>query len=335
MRRAFGFLMWAKEHRRVSEHLIGVGPDFQVRIEVRNFTSKAKKRGVTKRQYLHHDAIPKLKPAPHPPTATTHEVDALWEAASEFATAFRKHRAFLILDLLEVTGVRRSELVAITLTDLKSASVSGSLRIKSAKKDSASVREVPIQQDSLDRANRFVEQFRSEAIAKGRRTDKHFQNHDFLFVTHRGRPYSERSVTSEFKTLREKADLSRNIHPHSLRRRFNSRLRMAASQSTDISKGLPDGYKLIHKAIMGWKSDEMLEVYFDQNLAEIEKGVSFHSLLEQILSDQALRKKLLDLRAALQNDSTSIDGLSNTEAAGIIDSILLRDRQPSSGCTDR
>lgn len=324
MRRVLGFLVWAQENSRVGSGLIGTNPECQIRIEVRAFSLKSSSRGVSKKTYYHHDAIPKRQPAPNPPTATSLEVDALWEAADELATAFRKHRAFLMLDLLEMTGVRRSELVHISLSDIESAAVSGALSIHSAKKPDGEIRQVPLHQDSLDRAKRFIEQFRRPAIARGRRAGSGFQSHDYLFVTFRGRPYSARSVTSELKTLRDIAGLSRKIHPHSLRRRFNSKLLLAASQSTDISKGLPEGYKLIHKAIMGWKSDEMLEVYFDQNLDVIEKGADFHSILQELLSDQAFRKKVLDLRNALQNNSTSICGLSNGEATEIIDNLLFR-----------
>lgn len=328
MRRVLGFLMWAQDNSRTHKSLIGTSRSFQLRVEVRTFSYKSSNRGVSRKHYYHHDAIPKPEPRPNPPTATSQELDALWEAAAEFPSAFRRHRAFLILDLLEMTGIRRSELVGITLSDIETAAETGSLPIRSAKRTDGNVRNVPLHHDSLDRATRFIEQFRNKAIANGCRTVDSFQHHNYLLVTYRGFPYSARSVTSELKSLREKAKLSRKIHPHSLRRRFNSKLLIAASQSTDISKGLPDGYKLIHKAIMGWKSDEMLEVYFDHNLDVIEKGANFQSLLENLLSDQVFRRKILDLRRALQKNSTSISGISNAEATEIIDKILVTNRKP-------
>lgn len=331
MRRTLGFLRWAQDSYRVDKYLIGTTPSARLRVEVRNFSHKMSNKAVFRKPYFHHDAIPKPSPSPNPPTATSQEVDALWEAAADFPTAFRRNRAFLILDLLEMTGVRRSELVRITLSDIASAQRTGSLAIESAKRRDGDIRQIPLHQDSIDRAIRFIDQFRCKAVDAGRRSGRAEQAHEYLFVTYRGRPYSERSVTSEFKSMRSNAKLSRNIHPHSLRRRFNSKLLIAAAQSTDVTRGLPDGYKLILKAMMGWKTDEMIDVYFDHNLDVIEGGVNFHSILEELLSDQAFRKKVLDFRNALQKKSTTICGVSNTEATKIIDSILIRNDRLSKG----
>jgi integrase/recombinase XerD len=272
MRRAISFLLWAQETQRIEPHTIGVGAGFRVRLEKRQFSRRRARKSSSKPDFFYsHHAIPKRRPMPPPSAATTEEIDALWEAASNFPSTFRRQRAYVILEILEMSGIRRSELVKIKVSDIEAAQASGTLSITTSKHIDSPIRQVPIHPDALERAMFFIEHFRSEKLQTAIRTGRLAHDHGFLFITARGTPYSERSVTAEFRALCDAAGLEKGVSPHSLRRRFNTKLLHATANTADLRNGIPHSLRLIIKAVMGWKTDEMLELYFDQNLNEIEQ----------------------------------------------------------------
>jgi integrase/recombinase XerD len=144
-----------------------------------------------------------------PTVLSEREVGSLLEAPNLNSSYGLRDRA--MLELFYACGLRVSELCALTLdavqldeSYLRALGKGGKVRI------------VPIGEAALRYLSRYLEEVR-EGLLKGAASR-------YLFVTRRGGPFSRKSVWSMVKRYSDRAGITKNVSPHTLRHSFASHL---------------------------------------------------------------------------------------------------------------
>jgi integrase/recombinase XerD len=134
------------------------------------------------------------------PTKTHDDVRELWI------------RDRMILEVLYATGMRVSELVSLSLSQILEDE--GVVRVlgKGSKE-----RVVPIGKPALRWVKRYCGTVRPRLTRKGRTTDK-------LVLNARGGPMTRMSVWTTVRTNAKKAGIRKEVHPHTLRHSFATHL---------------------------------------------------------------------------------------------------------------
>jgi len=115
-----------------------------------------------------------------------------------------------MLELLYATGIRVSELVSLNLTDLSMESKSLCIRGKSG------IRIIPIYDSAIVILQRYIDKARSHMV--------NFDGEPALFLNVNGTRMSRQGFWKIVKNYQEKAGISKDITPHTLRHSFAAHL---------------------------------------------------------------------------------------------------------------
>ncbi|WP_066154035.1 site-specific tyrosine recombinase XerD [Halalkalibacter krulwichiae] len=116
-----------------------------------------------------------------------------------------------MLETLYATGMRVSELIQLTVTDTHLTM--GFVRcIGKGNKE----RIIPLGSKATEALKRYLEQSRHKLMKQNR--------HDILFVNHHGRALSRQGFWKILKQLAEKANIKKELTPHTLRHSFATHL---------------------------------------------------------------------------------------------------------------
>lgn len=137
------------------------------------------------------------------------EVEALLAAPDITADVGRRDRA--MLELLYATGLRVSELIALSMTQLNVQQEMVRVTGKGGKE-----RLVPIGEEALSWVEDYTTHVRP-CLLKGRRCDA-------VFVTHRGREMTRQAFWYLIRRYARQVDIARPISPHTLRHSFATHL---------------------------------------------------------------------------------------------------------------
>lgn len=114
-----------------------------------------------------------------------------------------KHQC--IIDIAFCHGLRRQEIIDLTIFDIDSKNML--LRVKNSKGDKD--RNIPLNQDCLERLRRYWKQCKPS---------------EFLFEGQDGQKYSATSIYNVVKNAAKLAGITKNVSPHTLRHSFTSYL---------------------------------------------------------------------------------------------------------------
>ncbi|WP_017728162.1 site-specific tyrosine recombinase XerD [Halalkalibacterium ligniniphilum] len=144
-----------------------------------------------------------------PKVLSLEEVEALLDSAEGSDPFSLRNKA--MLELLYATGIRVSELVTLSLTDLHLTM--GFVRcVGKGNKE----RIIPLGQVAADALEAYLEAGRPKLIKK--------QQHETLFVNHHGRPLTRQGFWKILKQLVAKANIDKPLTPHTLRHSFATHL---------------------------------------------------------------------------------------------------------------
>lgn len=151
------------------------------------------------------------------------ELDAFYKAINRRSVSGT--RTYALVRLLDYTGLRIGEALALTLDDMDFDN--GTLRVRTSKTQSG-IRTAMMPGDDKKRAEL------KEAIDRWlalRQTES-----DLVFVTSKGEPLAASSVRRSFARISERAGLSHPIHPHTLRHTYISRLLENGANLSGVSR---------------------------------------------------------------------------------------------------
>lgn len=144
-----------------------------------------------------------------PTVLSTGEVEALLESFDESSGHYWRDRA--IVELLYATGMRVSELVDLSRTDVDLEEGFCTVFGKGAKE-----RIIPVGAPAIRALERYLRQVRPELEAG--------EGAGVVFLNHWGRPLSRMSIWRIVKDCAERAGIEKKVSPHTLRHSFATHL---------------------------------------------------------------------------------------------------------------
>lgn len=123
-------------------------------------------------------------------------------------------RNYLILDLLYSCGLRASELIGLTVSDVYISNEQLKIHGKGGKD-----RYVPLHQNLVEQLKFYLTYTRATLLAKGTNT-----NEKKLFINYKGTPLTERGLRVILNDIITKSGETFKIHPHMLRHAFATTL---------------------------------------------------------------------------------------------------------------
>ncbi|OLO42678.1 site-specific tyrosine recombinase XerD [Alkalihalophilus pseudofirmus] len=144
-----------------------------------------------------------------PKVLSTHEVEALLDAPNGNSELDLRNQA--MLEVLYATGIRVSELCQLELQDVHITM--GFVRcIGKGNKE----RIIPLGSKASEAFEKYLSNSRSKLLKK--------DNHQKVFVNHHGKPLTRQGFWKVLKGLAQKANIKKELTPHTLRHSFATHL---------------------------------------------------------------------------------------------------------------
>ncbi|WP_430294951.1 site-specific tyrosine recombinase XerD [Sinomonas sp. B1-1] len=161
------------------------------------------------------DVHPPLAGQRLPKAITVHEVTRILEAAAADTPSGLRDRA--LLEFLYATGARISEAVGLDVDDLRLDSADGGPPVVRLFGKGSKERLVPIGSFAARALSAYLVRARPTLVSKGRGTPA-------LFLNARGGRLSRQSAWTILKDVAGKAQIGRDVSPHTLRHSFATHL---------------------------------------------------------------------------------------------------------------
>ena len=217
------FLLWLQSDIMVGLTLIGVAPEFRIRLAERKVLDSRGKRSIIQRVY--HRLPPSDTKEPKRPIGSDKR-NALWGAISSMAgftvvpppwaqggdygpllNTYLKARRELLLELLEATGARPGELSRLSISRNEDCYKLKELVLVTLKRRRNEERRIKLQPGVAMRLTVFIRKHRAELLKEIGKTGTTVAPADRVFMGILGAPMSERSMGSEFSRISNTAGL--------------------------------------------------------------------------------------------------------------------------------
>ncbi|HFL7940764.1 TPA: tyrosine-type recombinase/integrase [Pseudomonas putida] len=271
--RVISFYRWAQGAIH-QDKIVGVSTD---KCAITVMVDRVKLPGGRVRTRVRHRAM-----VPSNVTRTVHPMalgilKKLMEANSNLSkSGFVRKRNQMMLTVLADTGIRREELVSITVDSILESRKTGMLKVFTSKRKGNPSRLVPLPENTADALVGYVETSRRILMRKLEKKNAGFIDPKWAFCTRRGQILAPATITQLFSDLRAEAGVTVSATAHMLRHRFITlqlvvRLRML-SQKRSIGVELLTTILSKLASITGHSSIESLWQYVDWAYDEIEQG---------------------------------------------------------------
>lgn len=174
-----------------------------------------------------------------------------------FRNDFLKHRNQLIFKIYLSAGLRRSELRFLKIEDIGYTTHIINVRVSKTVS-----RKVKCSSDVCEYFHNFITKYLSQIPYKNRK-------HGYLFTTETGQHLSNDAINLMFRTLRDAANISTDITPHTMRRTWNDALSYMIDELPVDQRPTQEEEKQIRNRLMGWSSiSEMSSQYARRSIRE-------------------------------------------------------------------
>lgn len=247
-RRCLDFLDFVGRYHWI-ENFVGIGGQI-IAEKLVSVTKIIGKSGRPRKiEYWHHRCLPQQSPLKKRLPVSSGDITRLHAVVHQVSSStFLKKRRYVMLTLLEVIGLRRSELVSLTVESVRNATHMDSPALMLQTVKGGPPRHVPIKQHVLVQLLEYIEKNRARVM---RRTcgDK-FDTGYLLVNEDTGAGLVPNTITQEVHFLSAAAKLPRLIGPHQFRHLFITRAFKALIEqyllkdANDLRNFLLDGYRL-------------------------------------------------------------------------------------------
>lgn len=236
-RQCIDFLFFISEIYNKKD-LIGVGNKFKIKLLHSKSKSKTTKYQFKENLSYTHLALPKPNATPLVKPISFDQIRKIRNFIISHYESDLKFRNLCLLDLLEFTGARRTEVLMLTVQDIKKSNINESknalplLQLNTLKKrKNNSIRLVPIPQNLLNNLLKYIRHYRNPLLKKF-----NLEDHGTLFISHRsGLPLSQDTLTTYLNNWSKNANIDPPIHAHQFRHRFITEKFKALIQQHDIN----------------------------------------------------------------------------------------------------
>lgn len=162
--------------------------------------------------------VPATRGEPAANPVTSDQIESLFAAnLASNQSAYVKRRRSVMVHLSLALGSRRLEMASVTVEQIREAVVSGLLPMIVVKKKTRTVREIPVARSRLDPILSFIDGHRDRLV---RATIGRANDTGHLFLTSRGKPLSENTLTNDMHDLATMAKLEVRACLHMFRHRY-------------------------------------------------------------------------------------------------------------------
>ncbi len=204
-----------------------------------------------------------------------------------------KHATFqrdrVILLLIRETGARLSEVIEMTAGGYRKARYAGHALVKNKGSRGREEKTIYFTQSIDQSLHDYIRTERAKYDPYGRKRLEDLTDHDPMFLTRRGKPYSRHAFYHHWNKLFEPAQhqFEKGEHveftPHDLRHlrvtRTVTKLREEAQGNSRVEAELLEGFRYV----MDWRSPETMETYL--------KTMNKRKAIEAILADEEQQEK--------------------------------------------
>jgi site-specific recombinase XerD len=274
-----------------------------------SYTIKTKHGKVIQRSYLHHHSFgPEVRF--HRRNAITHEqIDKLkWAASNIESSLYVKIRRRCMIELLEHTGARRSEIGNIKTKDIIDAyrQEYPLLRLDTLKQEDDAERFVPVTKMLLHDIKIFITDQRRKILQKSKPQGG---GQDYLFISERtGHKLSSETISNEILTLRKHAKIKTQVCTHMFRHAFITNLfclfiqRHKIENEDSFRQSLLDSHTFLAEITQwtGHLSTDSLNIYID---LAFKKTANFSTTLNSVhlvMAMETFDSKLTELTSELE-----------------------------------
>lgn len=298
-----------------------VGPKGRIAAEMKELIIRGVGSRKTKivRHYWHHHSFPTPDPKRKCLPISTENIEKLREAVLPASNSiYLRKRRYVMIDLLEMVGLRNIELTALTVDNVLAAArmEEPMLKLKTAKrKDKKAERVVPVERVDLEPLLQFINKNRRIRIKKtcGFANDK-----GFLLVSETtGKRLRPNTITQEVDLLCTHAGIDERSCPKMFRHRFITKMFVALiarhkfENEDDFRKALLDdeAFKQELQEWTGHTNADSLDPYIHLAFREVANYKKTYSLVSATRVIESLSSTMRQIKAELKA------GLSPIEAA--------------------
>lgn len=221
-RQCIDFLLFISDIYNKND-LIGVGNKFKIKLLPSKSNPKVKAYQYKNKLSYTHLALPSPNITPLVKPISLEQIRQIRNIVISNYKTDLKFRNLCLLDLLEFTGARRTEILMLSVQDVRKSNINESknvlplLQLNTLKKRSKNaIRLVPIPQNLLNNLLKYIRYYRNPLLKKF-----NLEDHGILFISHRnGMPLSYDTLTTYLNNWSKKANIEPPIHAHQFRHRY-------------------------------------------------------------------------------------------------------------------
>lgn len=343
------FLLWLQEEIFFDLKLIGVGPEYRIRLLERKEYLPHKNRYVVQLRY--HRLPPRDTKEPKRPISNEKR-NLLWQAVgkisnekiflprwakdsdyAEMLQIYLKARRELLLELLEATGARPGELSRLRVSCNEDCYKSQELVLITLKRRRHFERKIKLQPGVAMRLTIFLKKYRALLIKVIKTTGSEVDPQDRVFLGISGFPITERSMTTEFSRISQVAGLSEYQSCMSMfRHRFITKqvaihLGIYLSERNKVKELMTNGdYRTILKkvaTITGHGSESSLLRYIDLAWDELGAGNQVEKAMAVDASLESAIRQVISLKGEFRSGSKKYSSDFEIKVLGILEELRI------------
>ena len=332
--RVIKLFLWHKKKGFIAENIISDNEEFaNINLSYREFTLYGSGAKRTRSMICHEALLNYQDYVPRKPI-TEPVINKLYDAVYSFsANPFIHDRWQTILEVLEQTGVRVSELTSISTDSvlesynaLKDQKI-GRLRVTTSKgANSGKSRVIPVPAHTIELLYNFTVNTRNPIVEEKIKSGELSHEHKKVFINDDGTPMTPKGVSRHFGDIRKNANIKEPASPHLFRHRYitkqvRTRLELFLQKTGNFNLGF-DSFvtkKVMvltghahHDSLLGYVDFAMEEMGLlndiELKLKEDTANISLLREINTILSSKELRvapsaklKELLSIVHAQMN----------------------------------
>jgi site-specific recombinase XerD len=290
-------------------YLIGVGNKFQIKLTLKRSTNY--KKNYNKANSYTHLALPRPDYDIPILPISIENIKKIRNIVLLKKDSSIKFRNLCILDLLEFTGARRTEIMLLTTHNIKNSNrfdpnaVLPLLQFKTLKKRGVNnIRYVPIPHNLLNNLLKYIRQYRAPIIKK-----LGIQDHGLLFISHKsGKPLSTDTITTYLHDWSSQANINPPVHAHQFRHRyitekFKAIIKQHDTNNPDLFNKLLISHERLKQEVLQWTGHTDINSLTPYIHLAINELTNIHETLASIAIDSSnkyykemIQKILVDFR---------------------------------------
>ena len=240
------------------------------------------------------------------------KIETLKECIGNHNDKALRIRNLCLIETLEQTGARRSEVLLLKVSDvknaLKSTDISPSLKIFNLKKlFDNTYRYIPVPRIFLLNLNSYIRKYRTSIIKK-----LNIEDHDYVFINHKnGKPLSPDTLTTYINSWKKNSGVTGDAMAHMFRHRFITEqlkciLNDYSNKNPEVLNELLTNTELLTLELLEWTGHSSIESVKPYVHLALSDFIRKHNISD-LFTKKASIKLIIEKLKALSKESSQPD----------------------------